>query len=195
MSKTIVTISREFGSGGRYIGKQLAEKLGIPFYDKEIIAKVAEKTGYAKEFIEKSGEYASSSSIFSYAFVGRTSTGLSTDDYIFMAQRKIIQEIADQGSCVIVGRCADYILKDRDDVLNVFIYGDKPEKIKRLNLLYKMNEKEALAAIKEMDKKRSVNYQYCTDQKWGDRKNYDICLNSSSFGYDRCADIIEELMK
>ena len=193
MSKKIITISREFGSGGRYIGEMLAKKLGIAYYDKEIIQKVAEKSGFAKEFIEKNGEYASSKSIFSYAFASRDSSGLSTDDFIFMVQREVIKEIAEKESCVIVGRCADYFLEDRDDVLNVFIYGDQPEKLARITRLYDKTEKEALAMMKDMDKKRSINYQYCTDQKWGDRHNYDLSLNSSTFGYEGCVDIIAEL--
>lgn len=193
MSTKIITISREFGSGGRYIGTKLADKLGVKFYDKDIIAKVAEETGFAAEFIEKQGEYSATRNIFSYGFVGRTADGMSTSDHIFIAQRKIINSIADEGPCVIVGRCADYILKDRDNVLNVFIYGRKPEKTQRITKMYNKTEKEALAMMKDMDKKRSINYQYCTDQKWGDTKNYDLCLNSSYFGYEKCVDILAEL--
>lgn len=193
MRTNIITISREFGSGGRYIGRELAEKLGVKFYDRDLIAKVAEETGFAAKFIEKHGEYASGGSIFSYGLAGRSMDGLSTSDHIFIAQKKIIRSIADEGACVIVGRCADYILKDRSDVLNVFIYGNKPEKTARITKMYDKTEKEALAMMKEMDKKRAINYQYYTDQKWGDKRNYDLCCNSSVFGYDRCVKMLAAL--
>lgn len=195
MSKRIITISREFGSGGRYIGKQLADRLGIAFYDKDIIAKAAEESGLSKEFIESKGEHAHNKSIFSYAFVGRDLTGMSVDDYLYNIQRKIILEIAEKESCVIVGRCADYILKDRDDVLDVFIHGEKEMKVKRIHDLYGKNEKEAIAMMADMDKKRSINYRYHTDQKWGIIGNYDITLNSSTFGYEKCVDILESIAK
>lgn len=195
MEKKIITISREFGSGGRFIGKQLAEKMGIAFYDKDIIAKVAEETGFSEEFVEQKAEHSPSKNIFAYAFVGRNSAGMSIDDYLYTTQRKIILDIAEKESCVIVGRCADYILKERRDVLNVFIHGEQPEKTKRICQLYQKTEKEALAMMKDMDKKRSINYEYYTDQKWGNIKNYDVTLNSSTFGYERCVEMIEEMAK
>lgn len=193
MSKKIITISREFGSGGRVIGKRLAEELGFDFYDKEVIAKVAEKTGFAKEFIEKRGEYSAYKNIFSYAFAGRTSTGMSVDDMIIIEQNKLINEIADKGNCVIVGRCADYFLRERKDALHVFIYGNMPEKIKRITELYSHDEDAAKVLIKDMDKKRAVNHQYTTGKKWGARDNYDISINSSTFGYDKCIEILKLL--
>ncbi len=193
MSTKIITISREFGSGGRYIGTKLADKLGVKFYDKDIIAKVAQETGFADKFIEEQGEYAVSKNIFSYGFMGRTADGMSTSDHIYIAQRRIINSIADEGPCVIVGRCADYILKDRENVLNVFIFGREPEKLARITKMYGKTEKEALAMCKDMNKKRAINYQYYTDQKWGETKNYDLCLNSSALGYEKCVDILADL--
>lgn len=195
MEKKIITISREFGSGGRFIGKQLAEKLGIAFYDKDIIAKVAGETGFSEEFVEQKAEHSPAKNIFAYAFVGRNSAGMSIDDYLYTTQRKIILDIAEKESCVIVGRCADYILKDRRDVLNVFIHGEQQEKTKRICQLYQKTEKEALAMMKDMDKKRSINYEYYTDHKWGNVKNYDATLNSSTFGYERCVEMIVEMAK
>ena len=121
MEKKIITISREFGSGGRTIGRQLAEKLGIPYYDREIIIKVAEESGLDQKFIEEMGEYAPSKNFFSYAFVGRSIDGLSTNDYIWNLQCNIIRDLAEKGPCVIVGRCGDYVLKDHPNVVNVFI--------------------------------------------------------------------------
>lgn len=192
--KNIVTISREFGSGGRFIGEELAKALGYAFYDKEIIAQVAEKTGLSAKYIEGRGEYAPKKNIFSYSFIGRDAQGSSMDDYIYRAQRKIICDIAEKGNCVIVGRCADHILRERDDVLNVFIYGNQPEKCERIQKLYDKTEKDALALMKDTDKKRSIHYGYHTDQKWGAVRNYALCLNSSVFGYDKCIQTIRELL-
>lgn len=133
MKKRIITISREFGSGGRYIGEEISKKLGIEFYDKEIIAKVAEKTGFAKEFIEQKGEYAPLKNIFAYGLVGRDANGKSVDDMLYSVQREIIIEASDKSPCVIVGRNADYLLKDRDDCINVFIYGNMDKKVERIS--------------------------------------------------------------
>lgn len=190
MKKSIITISREYGSGGRMIGKMVAEKLGIAYYDKEIIAKVAEKTGFTEDYIEKNGEYSPSKSIFAYSVVGRDRSGASMNDYIFSVQRKIILEIAEKGPCVIVGRCADDILAEYDNSLHVFVYGEKDEKIKKVMASNNISEKEALKLMKITDKKRSINYNYYTDKQWGKAQNYDVCLNSSVLGYEKCADII-----
>ena len=193
MSRKIITISREFGSGGRYIGKQLAERLGISFYDKDIILKTAEETGLSKSFIEQQGEYSPLKSTFAYAFVGRDATGASMDDYVFNAQRKIILELAEKEDCVIVGRCADVILKDMEGCVNVFIHGKRQEKIERIKKLYGKSEEEAVKLMKEMDKKRAINYKYNTDQEWGCAKNYTMCLNSSALGYEKCIEMIAGL--
>lgn len=193
--KKIITISREFGSGGRTIGKMVADKLWISFYDSEIIEKVAEESGYAKKYIEEQGEYSPSSSIFAYSFVGRNIDGLSVNDHILAIQRKIILELANKEACVIVGRCADYILKDRDDVLNVFIHADTSFKADRIVRLYGETDKAPEKRLAEKDKKRSINYKYCTDRTWGVAQNYDISLNSGSVGLDKCAELIIQLYK
>lgn len=190
MKKSIITISREYGSGGRMIGKMVAEKLGIAYYDKEIIARVAEKTGFTEDFIEKNGEYSPSKSIFAYSVIGRDRSGTSMNDYIFSVQRKIILDIAEKGPCVIVGRCADDILSEYENALHVFVYGENEDKIKKVMASNAVSEKEALKLMKITDKKRSINYNYYTDRQWGKTQNYDICLNSSTFGYEACADII-----
>lgn len=195
MKNRIITISRQFGSGGRYIGESAARRLGIGYYDKEIIAEIAEKTGLASEFIEKAGEYSPTKSIFSYAFVGRNRQGISIDDYLHSIQRKIILDIAEKGPCVIVGRCADYILRDREDCVNVFIFGNKAEKISRITSIYGDDPEEAERRIREMDKKRSINYKYCTDREWGRFENYTLMLNSSTVGIENCIDIIENIVK
>lgn len=195
MSYKIITISREFGSGGRFIGEETAKKLGIAFYDREIIAKVADDLGLSEKYVADRGEYAPSKNIFSYAFIGRDINGNSIADQIYSYQQKIIKELAAKEPCVIVGRSADYILSGRDDVLNVFIQGNKADKIVRIKEIYSKSDDEAARMIKDTDKKRSVNYRYCTDLEWGSRKNYDIVLNSSTLGYDNCIDVISKLYR
>lgn len=195
MSYKIITISREFGSGGRFIGEETAKNLGIAFYDREIIAKVADDLGLSEKYVADRGEYAPSKNIFSYAFIGRDINGNSIADQIYSYQQKIIKELAAKEPCVIVGRSADYILSGRDDVLNVFIQGNKADKIVRIKEIYSKSDDEAAKMIKDTDKKRSVNYRYCTDQEWGSRKNYDIVLNSSTLGYDNCIDVISRLYR
>ncbi len=191
MENKIITISREFGSGGRYIGRLVAEKLGIPFYDKEIIAKVAKETGLAQEYIEKKGEYSPSKSMFAYGFVVRNTMGESLEDHLHSIQQKIILELAEESSCVIIGRCADYILRDHPKRLNVFIYSTPEDKLARIQT-YLGGEDEAAAKrmMRDMDKKRSINYNYYTDRKWGDVRNYSLALNSGELGCDRCVDLI-----
>ena len=192
MTKRIITISREFGSGGRFIGEEAAKKLGIAYYDKNIINEIAEKSGLSPEYVQKNAELSPKKGLFAYAFAGRDITGKSIEDMVYEAQRKVILELADRESCVIIGRNADYILKDRDDVLNVFIHGDMPEKTQRIMDLYNVGEKEAVKMMVDTDKRRMTNYNFYTDQKWGKASNYTLCLNSSQLGYNRCEKIIME---
>ena len=195
MAKRIITISREFGSGGRFIGEEVAKKLGISYYDKNIIGQIAEKSGLSPEYIQENTELFPKKGLFVYAFSGRDITGKSVEDMVYEAQRNIILELAEKEPCVIIGRNADYILKDRDDVLNVFIHGDMPEKIKRITGLYNVEEKEVVKMMADTDKRRRTNYNFYTDQSWGKASNYTLCLNSSQLGYDRCEMIIMECVK
>lgn len=195
MAKRIITISREFGSGGRFIGEKVAKELGIAYYDKNIISQIAEKSGLSPEYVQENAELSPKRGLFAYAFAGRDITGKSVEDLVHEAQRKVILDLAEKEPCVIIGRNADYILKDRDDVLNVFIHGDMPEKIKRITRLYKVNEQEAVKMMADTDKRRGTNYSFYTDQKWGKASNYTLCLNSSQLGYDRCEKIIIECSK
>ena len=195
MAKRIITISREFGSGGRFIGEEVAKKLGIAYYDKNIIGQIAEKSGLSPEYIQENAELPPKKGLFAYAFSGRDITGKSVEDMVYEVQRNIILELAEKEPCVIIGRNADYILKDRDDVLNVFIHGDMPEKIKRITGLYNVKEKEAVKMMADTDKRRRTNYNFYTDQNWGKASNYTLCLNSSQLGYDRCEMIIMECVK
>ena len=195
MTKRIITISREFGSGGRFIGEEVAKKLGIAYYDKNIINEIAEKSGLSPEYIQENAELSPKKGLFAYAFAGRDITGKSVEDLVYEAQRKVILELAEKESCVIIGRNADYILKDRDDALNVFIHGDMLEKIQRISQLYRVTEQEAVKMMADTDKRRMTNYNFYTDQKWGKTSNYTLCLNSSQLGYDRCEAIIIECAK
>ena len=199
MEKKIITISREFGSGGRTIGHQVAEALGIPFYDKELVDQVALESGFAPKFVEEHGEHSPIGSIFSYAFahqgVHGVMNGLSTADFLWNIQCSVILQLAEQGPCVIVGRNADYILKDRPDVLHAFIHANKEFRAERIVRLYGESEKSPMARLNEKDKRRKVNYQHYTGRNWGQSHNYDICLDSSKIGIENCTEILIKLMK
>ena len=199
MEKKIITISREFGSGGRTIGRQVAEKLGIPFYDKELVEQVALESGFAPKFVEEHGEHAPGKSILSYAFAPQgipgVMNGLSTADFLWNIQCNVILQLAEKGPCVIVGRNADYILKDREDVLHVYIHADKEFRADRIVRLYGESEKSPEARLNEKDKRRRINYHHYTGQNWGVAENYDICLKSNVIGIEKCAEIIVDMAK
>ena len=195
MVKRIITISREFGSGGRFIGEEVAKKLGIAYYDKNVVNEIAEKSGLSPEYIQENAELSPKKGMFAYALAGRDITGRSVEDMVYEAQRKVILELAEKVPCVIIGRNADYILKDRDDVLNVFIHGNMPEKTQRIIRLYNVDEKKAVKMMADTDKRRMTNYNFYTEHKWGKASNYTLCLNSSQLGYDRCEKIIMECIK
>ena len=195
MAKRIITISREFGSGGRFIGEEVAKKLGIAYYDKNIINQIAEESGLSPDYIQESAELSPKKVILAYALAGRDITGKSVEDMVYEVQRKVILELAEKEPCVIIGRNADFILKDRDDVLNVFIHGNMPEKMKRICQLYNVSEQDAVKMMTDTDKRRMTNYNFYTDQRWGKASNYTLCLNSSQLGYDKCEEIIMECVK
>ena len=194
MEKKIITISREFGSGGRTIGRKLADALGIPFYDKELVDQIALESGFAPKYVEEHGEHSPGKSFFSYAFapqgVPGVMNGLSSADFLWNIQCNVILQLAEKGPCVIVGRNADYILKDRKDTLHAFIHADLPFRADRIVRLYGESEKSPEARLQEKDKRRRVNYQHYTGRTWGSAQNYDVCLNSSVIGVDNCVDIL-----
>ena len=194
MSNKVITISREFGSGGKYIGILVAKKLGIPCYDRDIIEKIAEESGFVDDFIKRVSEYAPSKSIFAYSFVGRSASGESIEDKIFAIQEKVIRELADKGPCVIVGRSADYILR-KYDTLDVFVYAPLADKIARTMRFKNLSEKEAKKLVKDTDKKRSINYKYYTGKNWGERENYTVMLNSTALGIEKTAEFIAEIYR
>lgn len=199
MEKKIITISREFGSGGRSIGRAVAEKLGIPFYDKELVEQVALESGFAPQFVEEHGEHAPGKSILSYAFapqgVPGVMNGLSTADFLWNIQCSVILQLADKGPCVIVGRNADYILKDREDVLHVYIHADTQFRADRIVRLYGESEKSPETRLAEKDKRRKINYQHYTGRSWGVAQNYDVCFNSGVLGVDYIADVIVDMVQ
>ena len=199
MKKTIITISRQFGSGGRTVGRIVAEKLGIPFYDKELVEQVALESGFAPTFVEEHGEHSPGKTLFSYAFapqgVPGVMNGLSAGDFLWNIQCGVIMQLADKGPCVIVGRNADYILKDRPDVMHVYIHADMDFRANRIVKLYGESEKSPETRLKEKDKRRTVNYQHYTGRTWGASQNYDISLSSSTLGVEACADIICDIVR
>ena len=198
MEKKIITISREYGAGGLPVGRLVAEKLGIPFYDKKLVEHVAEESGFAPKFIEEHGEHSPSGSVFSYAFapqgVPGVMNGLSTSDFLWNVQCKVILQLAEKGPCGIVGRNADYILKDRKDVLNVYLHADIPSRVARV-LEANPDEKNPEARIAARDKRRRLNYQHYTGRTWGLSQNYHICLDTSTLGFEQCAEIILNAVK
>ena len=199
MEKKIITISREFGSGGRTVGRMVAEKLGIPFYDKELVDEIALESGFAPQFIEEHGEHSPGKSAFSYAFAPQgipgIMNGMSTADFLWNVQCSVILQLADKGPCVIVGRNADYILKDREDALHVYVSADTQFRADRIVRLYGESEKKPEARLAEKDKRRRVNYQHYTGREWGKAQNYHLCLNTGVLGVEQCAEIIANIVE
>ncbi len=199
MEKRIITISRQYGAGGRPVGHLVAEALGFPFYDKQLVEHVAEESGFAPKFIEEHGEHSPSGSIFSYSFspqgIPGVMNGLSTSDYLWNIQCNVILQLAEKGPCVIVGRNADYILKDRKDVLNVFLHADTAFRAARIVDVYGASDKNPEGILQERDKRRRLNYQHYTGRNWGMAQNYNICLDTSMLGFEECAQIIVDAVR
>jgi cytidylate kinase len=191
MGNRIITISREFGSGGRTIGKQLAAKLGIPCYDAELIEKIAKESGFAKEYVAERSKDAGG--WFTNALSGRDYNGHSFQDDLWQAQRNVILSLAKKESCVIVGRCSDYILRDNPDCLRVFIHADMESRSKRIVEQYGETQNNPQKRLRDKDKRRAAYYQFYTDTKWGDVRNYHITLDSARLGIEKCAEILAAL--
>ena len=195
MSKRIITISRQFGSGGHSIGEKVAEKLGIAFYDSEkLTQKIADETDFDISFIRENDEkaYSGMGMFFDLGIHGGTSfTSLSLYDQLYIAQHNAIREVAEKEPCVIVGRCADYVLRNRADLVRIFIKADMPFRIKTIMQRKGLNEEQAKKLIKEVDKDRSSYYRYYTDQVWGDCEYYDLCIDSSRLGVDGAVKVIK----
>lgn len=193
----VITISREFGSGGHSIGEAVAKKLNIPFYDGEIVTQAAIESGYAKELIEEQGEDTSSANKWFDISAASAMYFQSPQDEIFLAQRKVILDAAKKGPCVIVGRCSDYILKNAEiPCMNVLIHADMVHRIQRVNDRYgEIKNVDTKKRIVKKDKQRRTYYKYYTDQHWGEYQNYDIALDSGTLGEETCVDMICELAK
>ncbi len=188
-----IAISREFFSGGRTIGKEVAAKLGIPCYDSEIIEKISAETGFAKEYVEQYGEYTMSDNLYNNALAGRTYDGQSDADKLWLAQTEVITQLAEKGPCVIVGRCADYILRETADCLSVFIHASDEKRAERIVSVYGQREEAPAERLREKDKKRKAYYELYTGTAWGEADNYAVCLDSGVLGIEKCAEIIGNL--
>ena len=190
----IITVSREFGSGGRTVAKEVADGLGIPCYDSELIETIAKESGLAKEFIAEKGEYSVTGNWFLNALSYSGSMGgLSMQDYLWNVQKKVIEELADKGPCVIVGRCADYILAEKHDLLKVFIHADLKKRAERIVHVYGDREEAPEKRLISKDKRRKSYYKFYTDIDWGVAEHYDICLDSGTVGIEKCVEIIKSL--
>ncbi len=187
----VITVSREYGSGGRYVGRLIADKLGIKFYDKEIITKLAEVTGLSEEYIENNEQKRDASAILNNGFY----MGLDNADELFVKETELIKELAAKDSCVIIGRCADFILKDEKNVIKVFVYSGMEDKIKRATQIYGYEEDKAKKEIEKIDKLRANHYKHYTDKDWKDFSNYDICINSDLLGVEKSAEVICNMAK
>ena len=196
--RIVVTIGRQFGSGGRIVGKKLAEQLGIPYYDKELINLASKESGICGEFFEKADEKNSGSLLKALAMGFSMNNAIfQSNDYLsneslFQIQSEVIRKVAAEGSCVLVGRCADYILRDEPDCVHVFISASWQDRVRRAMEYNRVPEKEAEEFLKKADKSRASYYNYYTDKVWGAAGSYDLCVNSSLYGIDRTVDFIRQ---
>lgn len=201
MEKRIITVSREFGSGGRTVGKLLAERLGIAYYDKELVKQISMETGFDPKYVEENSEDAPGKSFLSYVLGMRAVThpdvmnGMTPADFLWCMQRKIILELAEKESCVIVGRCADFILREREDCLNVFIHAPKAQRAERIVKLYGESDVAPEKRLDEKDARRKVNYRHFTGREWGAAQNYHMALDSGTLGIEGCVDLIEQVFR
>lgn len=182
----IITISREYGSGGRYIGKMIAQKLGIKLYDKEFVLKLADSTGLSTEYIENNEQRRKVLESLNNGYY----SGLTNADELFIRESELIKEVSQKESCVIVGRCADFILKDNKNVIKIFVDSSMENKVKRATTYYHLNNENAKKEISRINKLRANHYKYYTEKDWNDPSNYDICINSDSLGVENCVDLI-----
>ena len=186
----VITIAREYGSGGRYIGRLIADKLGIKFYDKDFVTTLSEQTGLSEEYIENNEQRRNTLDALNNGYY----FNLSNSDELFVKESKLIKELAEKESCVIIGRCSDFILKDNEDTINIFVYSNMEDKVKRVVERYGINQKDAEKEIKNIDKQRSNHYKHYTGKKWGENQNYDLCINSDALGVEKSADLICEMI-
>ena len=201
-TNTIITIGREYGSAGRQIGYKVAEDLGIKLYDREMLERAAKESGICEELFETHDEKPTNSFLYSlvmdsysFGYPSSSYTDMPINHKVLLAQFDTIKNIAKEGPCVIVGRCADYALEERDDVLSVFIHADLEDRIKNVAKLNELTDNKAKDLIHKTDKRRASYYNYYTNKKWGDAESYDICINSSKFGVDGCVKAIKDFLE
>ncbi len=199
--KCVITIGRQFGSGGRYVGRLLAEKLGIPFYDKELLSEAAKNSGICEEIFEDHDEKPTRSLLFSLvtgmqrADVGSFYMDMPLNHKIFLAQFDAIRKLASEGSCVIVGRCADYVLRDNPDAVSIFVKADMPSKVKRAVTYYGLEQEKAEEKIRKADRQRASYYNYYATATWGDVNNYDLCVDTGVLGVEGAVELIAKFLE
>lgn len=191
----IITIGRQYGSGGREIGQKLAKELNIPFYDKELLSIAAKESGIAKELFESNDEKPNNSFLYSLVMGNYGTTDLPLNHKIFLAQFDAIRKVAEEGPCVIVGRCADYALEQNFNCVNVFVHADMKTKVDRVIASYGVPTDKAEDKIIKTDKQRAKYYEFYTGKKWGNLENYDLTLNSTAIGIDNCVKLIKEYVE
>lgn len=200
----VITIGRQFGSGGRDVGEKIAEYFNIPFYDKELVEMAAQKSNISKEALKEVDEHATNSFLYSLASGNYSMRGINApiyyempiNDKLFIAQSEVIKELAKKGSCVIVGRCADYVLEDENvDLMNVFIYGSVDYRAKRVMEALNLTQSKARDRVMKTDKQRRTYYDYYTSKDWGVMSNYDVCVNAEKFGIDGAANLLINIVK
>ena len=197
--KTVITIGRQFGSGGREIGEKLAKAYDIPYYDRELLARAAKESGFCEEILQNHDERPTNSFLYnlvidtySFGYNSSSFVDMPISQKVFLAQFDTIKKIADEGPAVIVGRCADYALDGRDNVINLFIYADEDFKVSRIKNLYTLDEFKARDMINKKDKQRQSYYNYYTNRKWGKATSYDLCINSAVLGIDGTVRLIKQ---
>ncbi|MBR5614551.1 MAG: cytidylate kinase-like family protein [Clostridia bacterium] len=200
--KTVITLGRQLGSNGKIIGKALAEQLGYKFYDKDLIARVAKEKGLSENLFDEMNEKPTSSLLYSLVMGVQSSKGLYyqyndmlNGDSLFRLQADVIKSIAEEGPCIIVGRCADYILRENPHLIKLFLYADAEERIKTLMSRDNMSEKEARTAVSKADKRRSNYYNFYTNSTWGNVNNYHLCLDTAALPIDECVNFLHSFVK
>lgn len=200
--KSVITIGRQYGSGGREIGKKLAERLGIKCYDNELLDRAAKESGICQELFENHDEKPTNSFLYSLVmdtysmgYASAALSGMPINHKVFLAQFNAIKKIADEGPCVMVGRCADYALDDYPNRISVFIYGSMDKRIRRIADKYNFTDAKAKDVITKTDKQRASYYNYYTNKRWGDIASYDLCINSSILGIDGTVEILRQFIE
>ncbi len=203
MKKTVITIARSYGSGGRTLGKLLSERLGIDCYDREILRMASDESGINEALFGQADEKLKKSPLASIirknpykgGIIGPESADFVSDDNLFNYQAKVIKELAEQESCIIIGRCADYVLRENPDVIRLFFYAPKADCVARVMTQNGLSEKEAEKKIEKIDRYRADYYRYYTGRDWNDARNYDVCFNTTSMSYEKLVEVVENTIK